>query len=157
MSNQVAFVVYGTPAPAGSKRAVRAGAYIRVIDANRNAAPWKQEVARAALHAMGDAPRFDGPIAVVMTFFRRRPAAHYRTNGLVKPSAPLFPTGKPDALKLARGCEDAMSGLVYRDDAQIVIETLNKRYGEPERVEITVWELDEIGTVDQWERTHVAS
>jgi Holliday junction resolvase RusA-like endonuclease len=34
-----------------------------------------------------------------------------------------------------------MTGIVYRDDAQIVRETLVKCYGEPVRVEITVESL----------------
>jgi len=41
-------------------------------------------------------------------------------------------------LKLARGVEDALSGILYMDDAQIVSERLTKLYGSPARVEITV-------------------
>lgn len=147
MTDIVAFTVYGTPAPAGSKRAIRAGAHLRVIDANPNAAPWKQEVTGAALKAMTGHAMFTGPVAVTMTFFRRRPRGHYGTGQnaeRLKPSAPMFPTGAPDALKLARGVEDAMSGVIFRDDAQIVIETLHKRYGELERAEVTVCSLDEM-------------
>ena len=35
----------------------------------------------------------------------------------------------PDVLKLARGVEDALTGIVWRDDAQIVNESLNKVVG----------------------------
>jgi predicted short-subunit dehydrogenase-like oxidoreductase (DUF2520 family) len=41
-------------------------------------------------------------------------------------------------LKLARGVEDALTGIVWRDDAQIVVEHLEKRYGSPARCEVRV-------------------
>ena len=52
--------------------------------------------------------------------------------------APARPTTKPDLLKLARGVEDAMSGIVYRDDAQITTEYLAKWYAEDGRVRTEV-------------------
>ena len=45
-------------------------------------------------------------------------------------------------LKLARAVEDALTGIVWRDDAQIVDEQLSKVYGEPARVEVDVAELE---------------
>jgi Holliday junction resolvase RusA-like endonuclease len=53
---------------------------------------------------------------------------------------------KPDVLKLARAVEDALTGILYRDDAQIVTEVLRKRYGDPPRVEIR---LSPVATLDQ--------
>ena len=44
-------------------------------------------------------------------------------------------------LKLTRAVEDALTGLVWRDDAQVVDEVLSKRYGAPERVEVRVWRV----------------
>jgi Holliday junction resolvase RusA-like endonuclease len=44
-------------------------------------------------------------------------------------------------LKLARAVEDALTGVVWRDDAEIVAEGLAKLYGTPERVEISITEV----------------
>ena len=49
---------------------------------------------------------------------------------------------RPDATKLVRAVEDALTGLVWRDDAQVVIQTVRKRYGHPERAEIFVQEIN---------------
>ena len=76
-----------------------------------------------------------------------RPKGHFGKRGLL-PSAPIAPIVKPDLLKLARAVEDALSGLVYKDDAQIVREILDKHYGEPARVEIGLYRLDEQGFAD---------
>lgn len=46
-------------------------------------------------------------------------------------------------LKLARAAEDALTGILWRDDAQICDEVIRKRYGEPARVEIEVRTLGE--------------
>lgn len=134
------FTVHGTPAPAGSKRAFFRGGRAIVVDANKKARPWKDQVAQVAGDFMGGRPLLAGPLELRLCFYVKRPKAHMNAAGRAKPSAPWFPTTKPDVLKLARGVEDALSGVIYFDDAQIVTEVLEKRYG-PECVEIEVREL----------------
>lgn len=136
--------VYGTPAPAGSKRAfaIKRGGVptgrIAISDASKRSRPWKDLISQAAGPVMGGRALLDCALAVSFTFYVRRPKGHYSKRGGLLPSAPPFPTVKPDVLKLARAVEDALSGVVYRDDSQIVTEHLVKRYGEPERVELTI-------------------
>lgn len=136
-SESLTFTVYGAAQPAGSKKAVPMGGRWGVIDDNKKGRPWKNQVAQQAGLAMAGRELFRGPISLTLTFHVRRPKGHFGKRGLL-PSAPLFPTVKPDVLKLARAVEDALSGVVYNDDAQIVTEVLMKRYGEPEQVEIHV-------------------
>lgn len=143
-NNGLQVTVYGTPQPAGSKKAVPMGKRWGVIDDNRKSRPWKDQVAQHAGIAMAGRDLFRGPLAVELTFHVRRPKGHFgsgRNAAVLKPSAPDHPTVKPDVLKLARGVEDALSGVVYGDDAQIVDERLRKVYGAPERVVIVVREL----------------
>jgi Holliday junction resolvase RusA-like endonuclease len=59
----------------------------------------------------------------------------------LRASAPRYPTGRPDVLKLARACEDALTGVIWRDDAQIVVERLYKDWGEPARVLVEIEQL----------------
>lgn len=138
--NSVAFVVYGTPAPAGSKRAFVIGGRARITDDSRKSRPWKTLVSQKAGEVMAGRELFRGPLSVSFTFTVRRPKKHFGARGLL-PSAQAHPTAKPDVLKLARGVEDALSGLVYFDDAQIVREVLAKEYGEQEGVRVLVVEL----------------
>lgn len=140
--DRLEIVVYGTPRAAGSKRFVgKKGGKGIIIDASKKSKPWKKEVAQVAGEARADMALMEGPLRATFTFYQARPKGHYGTGrnaGVLKDSAPLFPIVKPDALKLARGVEDALSKVVYRDDSQIVVEHLYKRYGTPERVEILV-------------------
>lgn len=144
MSRRLTFTVYGKPAPAGSKRVVpaggKAGGRPIVVDDSKRSRPWKSEVTAAAREAIDGGELLAGPLTLTLDFYVTRPKGHYGARG-VRPSAPTFPTVKPDVLKLARAVEDALTGQVYRDDAQVVVENLTKRYGEPERVEVTLAEL----------------
>jgi Holliday junction resolvase RusA-like endonuclease len=141
----IQFTVYGHPEPGGSKRAFVHPHTRRIIvtDANRNAAPWKGIVAAAAAQAINQ-PLLTGPVHVTMNFYRPRLASHFgtgRNSGTLKATAPAFPTARPDVLKLARAVEDALTGIVWHDDAQIVQEILGKHWGEPARVEVTIISL----------------
>lgn len=155
----IRFTVYGTPQTAGSKRSfvpldkvtkkpfrrAGGGVVVSTVDANPKSGDWKNLIAsEAAKHVSGTL--LDGPLVVTITFYRVRPKGHFRggvNSSMLKPSAPPYPDVKPDVLKLARAVEDAMSGVLYRDDSQIVKEWLEKEWGETSRVEVSVWPIAE--------------
>lgn len=140
----VSFTVYGVAQPAGSKRAFqnRHTHRIVVVDDAKKSRPWKTDVAQAAGVAMvGRGELLDGPLLLELTFWMPRPKGHFGTGrnaGSVKGSAPRFPIVKPDVTKLVRAVEDALTAVVWRDDAQVVTQTAQKAYGEPARVEVRV-------------------
>ena len=136
--------VYGSPRPAGSKKAFswkakdgRSG--VSVSDDNPNSKPWKKQVAQVCGEAMEGRKMFPKiPLQATFRFVRLRPSSQVTTKGKLTRSAPDYPITKPDVLKLARAIEDAMSKVVYIDDAHIVREVIEKDFGEPERVEIRI-------------------
>jgi Holliday junction resolvase RusA-like endonuclease len=142
----IRFFVPGKPQPAGSKKGFaikRGGQYtgrVAVVDDNDKSRDWKAQVAWTARQARGTP--MEGPIELTLQFFMQRPKGHYNAKGLLKPSAPRYPTTKPDATKLLRAVEDAMTGIVWRDDAQIVIQHVSKKYAEPIGVQIDVSPLE---------------
>lgn len=115
---------------------------VSVVDANPNVDVWKKHVARIAREEY-HGPMFDRAIAARFVFYRARPDSHYGKAGLNKQGRDNpFPSTKPDALKLARALEDALTGICYVDDALIVRESISKEYGEPPRVEVTIETLN---------------
>jgi crossover junction endodeoxyribonuclease RusA len=152
MMRPITFFVEGKPQPAGSKRAfvIRGTNRAIVTDANPKARDWKidvQHAARAIVDEM-DGNLLRGPLVLSVTFFLVRPKSHYRTGknwNTLRDNAPEYPIGKPDVLKLARGLEDALTSLVWADDAQIVTECLKKRYArndEMQGAEVTIAEAE---------------
>lgn len=157
MIARVSFNAHGRPQPAGSKKAfpIRrkegggwvATGRVAVVDDNPHTKNWQAEVACEAAMAMveaGYSDPLDGPLGLAVTFTLRRPKGHFgsgRNAALVKGSAPRLPVVKPDCTKLLRAVEDACTGVVWRDDAQVVEQLATKRYGEPEGVYVRVWTL----------------
>jgi Holliday junction resolvase RusA-like endonuclease len=104
---------------------------------------WRDAVGWAARQAhKGDV--LDCLLAVSFEFVKPRPKSHYgsgKNAEVLKDSAPAAPGVRPDALKLARAIEDALTKVVYTDDSLIVSEAISKRYcnrWEPEHVKITI-------------------
>jgi Holliday junction resolvase RusA-like endonuclease len=142
----ITFTVYGNAQTAGSKRAFPFKKHdgslgVRVADDNPKGQSWKNAVACSARQVhRGDL--LSGPLAVTMRFYRPRPQGHFGKHGLNKTGLEaIAPATRPDVLKLARCAEDSLTGIVWRDDAQIVEEHLYKQWGEPARVEVEIREL----------------
>jgi crossover junction endodeoxyribonuclease RusA len=118
-------VVYGTPAPQGSKKHVGNGVLIESNQHELNT--WREDVKLAALRALEETPgwRRDYPaIAAHITFTLARPKSHYRTGkstaGLLRAGAPALHSTRPDLDKLLRSTGDALTAAgVYSDDARI--------------------------------------
>lgn len=63
--------------------------------------------------------------------------------GMGKNGKELYHTKKPDIDNLAKAVTDALKGIVYADDCQIVEAHIWKQYGEPEIV-VKIRTLEEI-------------
>ncbi len=150
--------VMGKPQPGGSKRAFvprnkegnpipngRGGVIANVIDANPNAKEWQREVKHEARKIMGAIPPTDVALFAKVSFFVLRPKGHFGTGknaNVLKSSAPSFPVTKPDATKLWRCVEDALTGIVWRDDAQIVQQQVSKSYGPQAGVRVEIFRAE---------------
>lgn len=146
----VEFTVWGKPEPRGSKqpfvlytdrkekipaRREDGSIIVNMTDDNPESKAWMNLVALHARRAWGGrAPVEEVALDVVCVFFLYRPQNHYGTGRnlrLVKDSAPARPITLPDLDKLARGTLDALTGIVWRGDQQIIGLSLDKRYARP--------------------------
>lgn len=141
----IEFRVYGIPKPGGSKRAFynKATGRAMIVDTCKGNKDWRSLV---ALTASEVAPKelLDKPLSVEMEFIMPRPQSHYRTKSgerVLRDNAPWCHTNKPDVLKLGRSTEDALTGVLWRDDSLICEETLTKHYGDRPGVTVKVWKL----------------
>lgn len=125
----VAFTVQGKPATAGSKRGFinRKSGKVMMVDTCKRGPNWRNDV-RAAFNATHEA-MMEGPLALVVTFYLDRPKAHWHKDGSVREKfANARPITKPDSTKLVRAIEDALNGIAWKDDAQIVDQKVLKHY-----------------------------
>lgn len=92
----ISFLVDGTPVPKQSFRYVRGGGYIPLRVKN-----WQSLVSIAAREAMNGSDLISGPVSVSIVFC-------------------LKTERRCDLDNLSKGTLDAMRGIVYRDDSQVV-------------------------------------
>lgn len=130
--SKIIFFVPGIPATQGSKRPFvnkKTGKAIVVEDCKQNR-PWRTDVKAFASEAY-DGPLLDGPLRLTAEFRLPRPKGHYgsgRNAELVKPNSPAYPNVKPDLSKLTRALEDALKGVIWLDDSQVVAHDIRKVY-----------------------------
>lgn len=136
--------IHGKPQPAGSKRGFVIKGRAVLTDANKNSKPWQSMVKAAALDAIPDNWELvEGPVVMWLTFGRVRPKSHYNAKGELnkKGREALFPTTKPDSTKLVRGVEDALTKLVWYDDAQVIDQHARKIWDSTEYCEVRIDEV----------------
>jgi Holliday junction resolvase RusA-like endonuclease len=126
-----------------------------ITEMSKRAKPWKAEVAAAALDAY-QGPLLEGPLHFKVVEYRLRPKSHFGKSGLNKRGREhTHPISAPDCLKIARAIEDALSGVIYRDDSQIVSEVIKKRWGQREHTRVYIWEVSNgrygYSTLPRWE------
>jgi Holliday junction resolvase RusA-like endonuclease len=127
MTQRVAFVVQGNPIPKARPRVVlREGQRPRAYTPRQTKA-YEAEVAWAAKQAMRGRTPFAGPVGMTLKFYRATRA-------------------RADGDNLEKAIADAMNGLVYLDDDQVVECHRYKRLDRQwPRVEVEVWEVEEVG------------
>lgn len=122
--------VPGAPAPQGSKRHVGRGV---LVESSKAVGPWRERVALAA-HAHGVELIEDGPVLVRLDFVMPRPRSAPKTRTAAA-------TKRPDVDKLARAILDALTGIAWRDDSQVIELSATKAIalpGEPSGVQILI-------------------
>ncbi len=147
MKLRLGIVVHGKAVPQGSKKGFLRGKHVVVVDqAKERLEPWREKIANTARrHFEGEI--IEGPVKLSVVIVKVRPKSHLTSRGFLSSvgaaiRAQLAPATSPDLGKLERAIEDSLSGVVYRDDSQIVWRDSRKVWGTEERVLIYVIELD---------------
>lgn len=128
----LAVSVHARPAVQGNHRVSRAGYIYEQVSGNL--LDWRREVSLHARLAMRSSPPVEGPVRVLLEFAMAAP----------KRGARPWPTTRPDIDKLTRAVLDALTGIAYVDDSQVIALAATKVYGDPGCL-IEVYEITEAG------------
>ena len=132
MTETIRVIIPGVPVPKGSATAFYNKSLGRAMVVQSNAAkqkPWASMIAVMARDKWSFGP-VTTPVRLDMIFVMPRPKSHLRANGTVKDAfVRRDHTSKPDVDKLARCVLDALTGVVYADDSQVVGINASKCYG----------------------------
>jgi Holliday junction resolvase RusA-like endonuclease len=146
MQYPICFFVPGQPATAGSKNPMqsRRTGKLYTVDSCKTKASWMLKVAAHARQSYTGEP-LTGAIELRMDFLMRRPLEHYRIiNGerVLRENVPYWHTCRPDRTKLLRCAEDALVGICWKDDSQVVTGPITKRWANQPGVLICVRQVD---------------
>ncbi len=118
----------GQPVPVPRIKVGRWGAYY--------SASYTDWLDGAKVKAKADYPQkpLTGPLTAELKFVIARAKSHYGTGRnahVLKPAmAEKYPLPKGDVDNLAKGPLDALSGIVYEDDVQVLALLVKKRWAE---------------------------
>jgi len=127
-SAAIEFTIPGAAAPQGSKRAIRLRTGRTVlVESSARVKPFRAVAALTATEAWQRPPTADA-VGLEVAFRFVRPKSHHKADGSLRAGAPLTP-GKPDIDKLLRALLDALTGVIYVDDAQVACIWATKEYG----------------------------
>jgi Holliday junction resolvase RusA-like endonuclease len=132
----ITFRVFGIPQTKGStKTFMRPGMRFPVItNDNTKNKSWAATVSGEAMRVR-PAALFLGPVRLHLIFHLPKPKS-------LPKRRVSWPTKKPDLSKTTRSVEDALTGIIWRDDAQVVQSSQEKIYSDAPGVEIMVTPID---------------
>lgn len=120
--------VDGKPIPQGSMKSIGRG---RMIHSNAGLKPWRKKIAAMAMAKIAEREEpwaQDLYYRVTVDFWLARPKKHYLLSGKKSKDWEPVPGKQPDLDKLCRAIGDALQGIVWANDSQIVGMNTGKMY-----------------------------
>ena len=138
---KIEFFVPGAPIGKERPRAARRGAGVVMFTPEKTAG-YEALVAAAASNAMRAeaGPLFTGPLEAVLEMRIPIPASWSKAHKAAALAGTELPTSKPDIDNVAKAILDACNGVVFRDDAQVVVLVATKAFSDEPGVRVVIRE-----------------
>ena len=138
--NEIHIVVPGEPVGKGRPRAFQTRGARRTIKMHtpEKTRAYEDAVALAGKLAMQGREPLGGPVAMRLDIFMPIPASWSKAKREAALLSSVMPISKPDASNVLKAVEDALNGIAYIDDSQIIDVWVRKRYSHEARIELTV-------------------
>ena len=134
-------IVLGDPVAQGRPRFSRQGGFVKAYDPAKSR-DYKSYVRMIAAQHTPESP-VEGAIEFSLRIYRAIPKGMPKYKREAAKDGRLRPVIKPDVSNVLKGVEDALKGVWYKDDSQIVgYRVLGKWYDERPRIEIMMRELE---------------
>ena len=136
----ISFTVFGEPVAQGRPRFSTAGGFVRAVDPAKSR-DFKHYIRLAAAQHSPERP-LEGPLHLSVRVYRSTPKSFSKKRASEAEIGKIRPTQKPDGSNYLKLVEDALNGLIWRDDSQIVEAHVSKWYSSRPRIEIKIQELE---------------
>jgi len=140
--SEIRFQVPGPAVPQLGARVFTPPGGRPMLRANPKTRKYQKTVARLAA-MVAPSQLWTGPLEVRLLVEREPLKSWSKTKTAAALRGEVYPTTKPDNDNVAKSVCDAMTGIIYEDDAQICRLLVVKRYAAASRVVINVIQIHE--------------
>lgn len=134
------FMVPGEPVGKGRPRVVRRGGFTQTYTPEKTAS--YENLVKLEFQRQGGRMLNDGPVFLSIQAWYGIPKSASKRKREAMMGGLIRPTRKPDCSNVLKSIEDALNGLAYRDDSQIVKVAMQKWYSDEPRVEVEIEEVE---------------
>ena len=132
----ISFTIPGNPVAQGRPRAARRGNRIMMYDP-KPSKDYKKHVAKIAKEYAPEKPT-EAALGVQMKIYREIPKSTTKKDRKLINEGLKRPVVRPDTDNYTKAILDALNGIIYKDDSQIVDLKASKYYSDNPRVEIKI-------------------
>lgn len=142
MGEPVSFTVLGDAAPYRERTKIirpkgRAG-YLVTSKKEASTSNYQAAIRMQATSTMAGRDPLDGSVELDVTIYMAIPRSWPSYKQEMAETGALRPCQRPDATNVLKCIEDAMSSVVFVDDAYVADQIVRKRYSRRPRLEVTV-------------------
>lgn len=137
------FKIDGEPVPKGRPKFSTRGGYVKAYTPQKTA-EYEKKVADTFRDCFPDhklIPR-DVPLEVEVAIIKPIPKSFTKAQKKEAKEQKLFPTKKPDVDNYLKAIFDALNGVAWEDDAQIICASVGKFYGEEPYASVSIREKE---------------
>ena len=138
------FEIPGKAVAQARPRFTSRGSYVRAYEPQK-CSEYKQLVRRCAYEQCAitaENAAYAGPAAVTVIEFRAIPKSWSKKRHEAARNGVILPLTKPDTDNVLKGIKDALTGVLWADDAQVVHDMVMKFYDDEPYVTVQVSYLD---------------
>lgn len=136
----IKFEVPGQPVGKGRPRFVRKTGHAYTP---KKTQVYEDGLRRAGEQAMRDDPLLTCPISLYVCAYFQVPKSWSKKKQQLAYDGVILPTGRPDGDNVLKAVGDALNGVVWRDDSQVVFGQIKKLYSLEPKTEVTVFAMRE--------------
>jgi Holliday junction resolvase RusA-like endonuclease len=139
MKISVLLLIPGEPVAQGRPRFRKHSNFVSAYDP-KESKDYKEMVKQIASQSFSWPP-IENAIRFKLDIYVKIPKSFSKAKSKSALEGAIRPSKRPDWDNYAKGVADALSGVCYVDDGQIVTATVNKYYSDEPRVEVTIEEV----------------
>jgi Holliday junction resolvase RusA-like endonuclease len=143
---KISFVVHGDPVPKARARVVQNKKTGRMYAFTPKKTLEYEELIRGVASSFRPVELMEGPIVLGLRVYRRIPKSFSKKKSLAAEAGQIRPDTRPDMDNYLKAVKDALQGVIWKNDSQIVeYDNMGKYYSFDPRAEIEVreWEFQE--------------